>query len=219
MAGPLLTVTAQTSSGTPVPGLQLFATYGDLIRTPTREASREAFEVTQPIPNPAVVNARVEVQVEQAGTATVRVLDVAGVEKAVVFDGEVSVGRYAFAIDVSAWAAGVYRVVVEAGGAVVERYLLKTDAALEGQIGLAIYLGQTDAQGRVVVTDSTRFPGLYDVPSQYVTVDETGQPLGSFLVDRSFGLELQDDDEGARGSTQVMLLGDDGAVASITVTP
>ncbi len=218
--GGVLSVTVRTSSGAPAPGLDLFATYGSLLPgADARSATRSgALAVFAPFPTPATTLSLVRFETTEAGPARVRVLDVAGAERAVVLDQALAAGSHQVAVDVSGWLGGVYRVVVEAGGESTETYLLKTDAVGDGvQTGLAVFLGRTDADGRVVVTDSTRFPALFDGPRSYVAVDDQGSELGRFAVDRTFGLVLQDADGRTDGRTAT--LRDGGTAVDLTFAP
>ena len=217
----LLVVTAETAAGEPFPGLALFATYGALL--PDDDAARArataaGLQVFAPFPSPTRTLSLIRFQVSEAGPVRVVLLDVAGSERQVVVDGDLSAGLHQVPIDLSEELAGVYRVAVEADGARAEAYVLKTDAIAEGaQLGLAVLLGTTDAEGRVVVTDSTRFPALYDIPRAFPAIDEQGSVLGEFAVDRAIGLVLQD--AGGRAGGQTVALLDGGTVVALTVSP
>ncbi|WP_420454027.1 hypothetical protein [Rubrivirga sp.] len=216
----LLTVTARTAAGAPAAGLDLFATYGSLIPDADARsaAGSGALFVSAPFPTPTTTLSLVRFEASEAGPVRVRVLDVAGAEQAVVFDGSLAAGLHQVAVDVSEWPGGVYRVVVEAGGESATSYLLKTDAVGDGvQTGLAVFLGRTDDDGRVVVTDSTRFPALFDVPRSYVAVDEQGNEVGRFEVGRTLGLVLQDAGERTDGRT--VTLRDGGTAVDLTFAP
>ena len=219
--GALLTVTARTPSGEPAAGLDVFATWGSLQPSdgqPGGAAARRGGDelfVSDPSPNPTVTVSRLEFYAPRAGVARVRVFDVAGDLRLTVLDASVPAGGQSVVLRLDDLPAGVYRVEVTVGTETVERYALKTDA-LEAQSGLAISLGRTDAQGRLVVQDSTRLPPLFDIPRNYLVTDEQGNQLGQFSIDRSVGVVLQDP-TGTSGRT--VLLRDGGTSVDLTFAP
>lgn len=217
--GALLTVQATTAAGAPAAGLDLFATYGALQPASRRATSASgAVDVSAPSPSPAVRVSSVTFQTSTDGPVRVRLLDIARQAVAVVLDDVLEAGAHRVLVDLEGVLAGVYRVVVEAGGESAERYLLKTDGAGDPvPLGLAIYLGRTGADGRVVVNDSTRFPALYDVPRRFVTIDDQGSQLGEFEVGRAIGLVLQNADGDSDG--RVVTLRDGGTAVDLTFDP
>jgi len=52
--------------------------------------------------------------------------------------------------------------------------------------------GYTDAQGRLVLTDKTRFPHLYDLPDMTAT-DENGQPMGKITLTPLMRISIGDE--------------------------
>ncbi len=173
----LFDLTATTTDGRPAAGLDVFATYGALLSDAARSASSRASaaDLRAPFPSPARDFTTVTFGLDAAGTVRLSILDVSGEVMDIVVDGDFAAGQHQVFVPLDAYPAGVYPVVLEVGGERVVRYALKTDAAVEGIVaGLAIRLGQTDAQGRLVVQDSIRFPALFDVPRQFEVINEIG---------------------------------------------
>ena len=199
----VLVATVRDAGGAPAVGLDVFLTYGDLV---PGDAARHAVAIgpIQAFPTPATSLSLVRFEVDGPAPVTVRLFDVAGAALATLVDGQTLDGQSQIGVDLSPYAAGAYRIDVTSRGETASRTLLKTDSFNEGDIGLAIFLGTTDAQGRLVVEDRTRFPSLYDVPSPYAVTDEQGNTLGQFDLGRSVGLVAQDD-EGRTDGTRVTL--------------
>lgn len=204
--GALLTVDVVNDVGAPAVGVDVYATFGSLQPGAFRSASSSrTLEVATPFPNPATVQSTVRWFTSEPGAARVRVYDVEGAEQADLLDGDLAVGTHQVVVDVSDWPSGLYTVVVEVGDQTVERPLLVTDSGAPGEVGLAIALGQTDIRGRLVVTDSTRFPGLYGGGGLYTATDDTGAELGRFGIGTGFEV-VAEGDQGETASGYVSLV-------------
>lgn len=196
--GALLTVDVVDDIGAPAVGADVYATFGSLQPGAFRSApSSRTLEVATPFPNPATVQSTVRWFTSEPGAARVRVYDLEGGEQADLLDGDLAVGTHQVVADVSDWPSGLYTVVVEVGDETAEQPLLVTDSGVPGEAGLVIALGRTDIRGRLVVTDSTRFPGLYGAEGQHTATDDTGLELGRFDVGTGFEVVA----EGGQGET------------------
>lgn len=134
-------------------------------------------------PNPFLNVSLARLSIGEAGPASVRVYDLEGGEVATLLDEEVGAGER----NVPFWGTvlpdgGVYVVRLETGGEVFETPVLRasdhTGAWGEGTYEVA--LGRTGADGRLVIEDRARFPGLYDLELVRVTFE--GDAAGTFTV-------------------------------------
>ena len=214
--------TARDVSGAPVAGLDLFLTYGSLVPDDARRAdprtSGQALDLSAPFPNPTRNLSRVSFSVPEPQDLTLRLFDVAGEEVAILFEEAAQATTYSVVVDVSAHPAGVYRLTLEGANVAVDRYLIVSDAEGEGPIGgLAVFLGTTDANGRVLVDDRTRFPSLFNIPTSHLVTDDTANVLGEFVIGAEAGLVLQD--AGGRTAGRSIQINDAGVDVELTFYP
>ena len=80
------------------------------------EPLADGLDLAAPFPNPAATRATVRYTTDAAGPVRVRLLDVLGRQLAVLADGDRPPGTHRAELDAGRLAAGVYAVVLEAGG-------------------------------------------------------------------------------------------------------
>ena len=98
--------------------------FGQALGTPAEPgASAGGLALAAPVPDPAVSRATVRYQTGAPGPARLTVVDLLGREVAVLADGPHVPGEHRAEIDASGLAAGVYVVVLEAGGRRATRLL------------------------------------------------------------------------------------------------
>ena len=214
--------TARDASGAPVAGLDLFLTYGSLMPDDARRAdlrtNGQALDLSAPFPNPVRTLSRVHFSVPEPQDLTLRLFDVAGEEVTTLFEEAAQAEAYSVVVDVSGYPSGVYRFTLEGAGQTVDRYLLVSDAEGGGPVGgLAVFLGTTDANGRVLVDDRTRFPSLFNIPTSHLVTDDTGNVLGEFVIGPEAGLVLQSAEGRTAGRT--IRIDADGVDVDLTFDP
>jgi len=202
----VLVATVRDASGAPAAGLDVFLTTGNLVPSEARIASGSpaAFEFRGLAPTPTHRLAIAYFSLPTAQVVTVRLLDVSGALLATLVDGETREGGQSVVVSLEAYPSGVYFVEVEAGGETIRRPAVKSDA--EDIRGFAFHLGQTDADGVLVVTDRTRLPMLYNL-APFLTIDHEGNLLGDVQLTRAAGLVAQDA-EGRTDGVPIVLRND-----------
>lgn len=191
----VLALSVRTADGAPAAGLDVAAVYGGSSATSRVRTASGAVTVLGPYPSPATGAARLNWSSSAAGPVRVVAYDVAGRQQAVLFDGAAPAGTHSVAFDLAGWPAGVYRVRTEAAGEAVETFLLRTvDGQDPGSSALTLPLGRTDADGRLALDDSTRFPALFGGPEWFEVRNENASALGQIRVGRAFELVLRDAD-------------------------
>ncbi len=212
--GAALVATVRDASGAPAAGLDVFLTYGDLIPDAARSMprSRAAFEFLGVYPTLASGTALARFHLPTPQVVTARLLDVAGEPMETLVDGQALDGGHTIRIPLETYPSGIYVVEIEAGGESVRQLVVKTDAWEE----IAFHLGQTDADGVLVVTDRKRLPSLFDLPP-FIVYDHEGNALGEVRLTRAAGLVAQN----ASGRTDgvPIILRDDRTEVAFTFAP
>lgn len=206
--------TVSDASGAAVAGAEVYVVYGDA--EPYRDDARQrrlALEVSGPFPNPTTSQTLLVFGLSEPQAVRVRLLDVTGAVVETLTDQEFPAGQHAQSIDLSGQTAGYYVLDIDAGGETVAQPVLKTAAPGDG---LAIFLGRTDASGRLAVDDRTRFPSLY-APDPVVITDDQGNQLSTLTLTAAVEVvALGDSGQRARKATVIR---EEGASVSLRFAP
>ena len=212
----LFTAVVTDPSGDPVEGLDLFVGYP----LPSSGASRTgAGGGVRIYPNPARERAVASFFIQEPQDVALRLYDLDSTLVATLSEGAYEAGQYQVSVDFTAvdgGEGGVYRVVLEGESFTDETYVVH--AAGPAADTAAFYLGTTDAEGRVVVDDRTRFPSLYPNPPVIEVTDEEGSSLGLFTFEDDVELVLADPDTG-EVDAEAFTLSDEENTASLTWNP
>ena len=159
--------------------------------------------MASPYPNPFLRIILASVEVEQSQRVRFEVLDLGGMVIEVLADTIQERGR---TYQYQWWPSddilpGVYQF------RAVGEFVSLTNWAVHSEVGGGMYLnghlvmslGQTDANGALVVDDSTRFPFLYDSLSEVERTTESGNVLGVVDLGREVTIILENEDGWQRG--------------------
>lgn len=201
-----LTVTAETSAGDPVSGLQTYVRY-----LPASTVARSgdpnppATTLELPLPNPASGASRLQFAIPQAAPVQIYLLSADSVLVETLYDEQTPAGVYALTFDTDPIPGGAYRVQLATPGETVERWMLiNDDPTLAGTFNFARGLGVTGSDGAVETTDRAAALNLFDIPP-VVAVDDQGNPLGTITILSRVEIVVTD---GSREVTKTVRLAD-----------